>query len=446
MDGGKAPLERPLKGRVLEMSRRAPQNAVKAHCASWSLFLTSDTAPLAADEIQAWLALGAGGHAARAQAVDLLRAFGSATAVFEAGQATAEMVTAGASCSGLFRRYGQMAEVADRTQQWMAEDSRHHLLTLDDSRYPAFLLNSPDPPLVLHGMGSLDGLSRPAVAVVGSRHATPAGVQTARRLSLELALWGVDVVSGLAVGIDAAAHEGALAAGGPGSTIAVVASGLQQVYPPAHRALQERIKENGLVVSEHPLGTPALPAFFPQRNRIIAALGRAVLVVEATLRSGSLITARLAAEAGRDVFAVPGHLESPQSAGPNHLIKNGAGLFEQVGDLVESQPWAFGSRVARQAQPPRRQRRRVASITQRALPGCEPSTTPDSPGAETVVGSSAWQRMQSLLRGRPCDLAQLIAAAQLDAQAVSQALLLAELDGLVARLPGARYQWCGGPA
>ncbi|MFM7972831.1 MAG: DNA-processing protein DprA, partial [Betaproteobacteria bacterium] len=262
--------------------------------------------------------------------------------------------------------------------------------------------------------------------------ATPAGQRLAGRLAAELAVLGVEVVSGLAVGIDAAAHEATLNTGGPGSTIAVVASGLDEVYPRQHRVLFHRIAEAGLVVSEHPLGTPALPAYFPQRNRIIAGLSCAVVVVEATLRSGSLITARLASEAGRDVFAVPGPLSSAQSAGCNRLIKSGAGLLEHVGDIVESQPWAFSPAVRQAVAPPGRRQKRPDA----AAAGLQPT----GPGG---LSPPSWSRVSRMLRAKPCDLPELASAVSESASAVSHTLLMAELQGLVARVPGSLYQWCG---
>jgi DNA processing protein len=389
----------------------------------------------AQDELQAWLALASGGLAARQRARRLLLHFGGPLQVWRAKPADWQEALGGESCEGLQAQFDSMQAAASGVQAWLASSTLHRVMNLGDPEYPAALLQSPDPPLLLHAAGKLDGLSLPMVAVVGSHHATPAGVQVAKRLSAELAVLGVEVVSGLAVGIDAAAHEAALAAAGPGSTIAVVASGLDEVYPRQHRALFDLLVKCGLVVSEHPLKTPALPPHFPQRNRIIAGLACAVVVVEATVRSGSLITARLAAEAGRDVFAVPGHLSSAQAAGCNQLIKAGAGLLEQVADIVESQPWAFSPEICRTLLPPKRRRQ-----------GCERATSQAPlPTVDGGLPASSWSCACRLLQAKPCGLNELAQAVAEPASAVSRTLLMAELQGWVARLPGGLYQWRGQP-
>jgi DNA processing protein len=204
---------------------------------------------------------------------------------------------------------------------------RHSLLTLA-SAYPQALLTTPDPPPVLFAVGRVDLLNRPGIAIVGSRNATQQGVSNAEGFATALARAGVTVVSGLALGIDAAAHRGALAADADASTVAVVGTGVDIVYPASNRELMKEIRSRGVVVSEFALRTPAIAHNFPRRNRIIAGLARGVLVVEAALRSGSLITARLAAEAGREVFAIPGSIHSPLARGCHRLIRDGAKLVE----------------------------------------------------------------------------------------------------------------------
>jgi DNA processing protein len=389
------------------------------------------------DELHAWLALAAGGLSARRRSRQLLACFGGALEVFRAGPTAAQEALEGHSVDELFGATAAWADTADRTRRWLAASGHHHVLHLGHANYPAVLLNGPDPPLVLHAIGNLEGFDRSAVAIVGSRHATPAGIQVAQRLAAELGVLGIEVVSGLAVGIDAAAHESALGTGGSSSTIAVVGCGLDEVYPRQHRSLFNRIAEAGLIVSEHPLGTPALPAYFPQRNRIIAGLSCAVVVVEATVRSGSLITARLAAEAGRDVFAIPGHPASAQSAGCNYLIKNGAGLLEHVSDIVESQPWAFDESVRAAVHAPKRQRPRR---THGAAPTVG-NTASFGGGPKELTGAS-WSRASRMLRARPCSLTELAETTSDSPMVMSRILLLAELEGLVARLPGGLYQWC----
>lgn len=221
-----------------------------------------------------------------------------------------------------------------RHQQWLEANEDHHLLTWGDPDYPADLLNIPDPPLLLWVQGSRTALSHPLrLAIVGSRNPTPQGQANARQFARALGEAGVCVVSGLALGVDGAAHEGALDADAP--TIAVVGTGLDRVYPKNHRDLAHRILVRGALVSEYGLGTPPLPANFPQRNRLIAGLSQGTLVVEAAVQSGSLITARLAAEQGREVFAIPGSIHAPQARGCHALIRQGAKLVESAQDILE---------------------------------------------------------------------------------------------------------------
>lgn len=223
-----------------------------------------------------------------------------------------------------------------RSAAWLQADPAHSLLCLGDPDYPEALLHSPDPPLLLYLDGQREQLTRlPAMAVVGSRHPTPQGLEIARDFAAQLAEAGYAVVSGLALGIDAAAHEGALQTG---ASWAVLGSGIDEIQPRRHRALADRLRERGLLISEHPPGTPALPAQFPVRNRLIAGLAQGCLVVEAAAQSGSLITARLALEAGRELFAVPGSIHSPQSRGCHVLIQQGAKLVQELGDLLPELP------------------------------------------------------------------------------------------------------------
>lgn len=212
----------------------------------------------------------------------------------------------------------------------------HCLITLADPHYPRSLFDSPDPPLMLFVRGDPQWLRRPAVAIVGARNATGGGCDNARAFARYLAGKGWAVVSGLARGIDAAAHEGALLAGPDGGgTIAVLPGGLDSIYPPSHAQLAEQIAAHGALVTEYPPGTPAQPFRFPDRNRLVAALARGVLVVEAAAQSGSLITARLALECGREVFAIPGSIHAPLARGCHALIRQGAKLVEQGSDIEE---------------------------------------------------------------------------------------------------------------
>lgn len=220
----------------------------------------------------------------------------------------------------------------DKTVEWAAQPA-NHVLTLADDHYPKSLLDIGDPPVVLYAKGRLDLLSAPSIAVVGSRNATTQGMVNAEQFSAALSDAGLTVISGLALGIDTAAHTGGLR--GNGSTVAVIGTGADIVYPARNRTLAHRIAESGCIVSEYPLGMGALAANFPRRNRIISGLSRGVLVVEAAAQSGSLITARMAGEQGRDVFAIPGSIHSPLSKGCHLLIKQGAKLVECAQDVLE---------------------------------------------------------------------------------------------------------------
>ncbi len=227
------------------------------------------------------------------------------------------------------------AELLVRSRDWLAAE-RHHLLTWSHPCFPHPLLESGDAPLVLWANGDLACLERPALAIIGARQCTQGGAEDARRFAEALARAGVCIVSGLALGIDAAAHRGALDAGPDSAgTIAVVGTGLDRVYPARNKMLAHEIAAAGLILSEFPLGTPPLASNFPQRNRIISGLARGVLVVEAKLASGSLITARHAAEQGREVMAMPGSIHCLHHKGCHALIKQGAKLVESVADVLE---------------------------------------------------------------------------------------------------------------
>lgn len=220
----------------------------------------------------------------------------------------------------------------DKTLEW-ASRSGNRVLTLADPDYPQLLLDIPDPPAILYAKGRIDLLAVTALAVVGSRNATAQGISNAEKFSEAISHGGITIVSGMALGIDAAAHEGGLRAAG--STVAVIGTGPDIVYPARNHALAHRIADAGCLLSEYPLGTPAIAANFPRRNRLISGLARAVLVVEAAAQSGSLITARMAGEQGRDVFAIPGSIHSPLAKGCHQLIKQGAKLVECAQDVLE---------------------------------------------------------------------------------------------------------------
>ncbi len=298
------------------------------------------------EELAAWLRLQLTPGVGDATARRLLAAFGLPHNVFAASSQALAQIATEAQCAALQREPADLPALMDTTWQWLQANADHHrVLTLGDPTYPQSLLNMEDPPLLLYGMGTAaawqeGGLATcmpRCVAVVGSRNPTPQGAANARQFSEALAQGGLTVVSGLALGVDGAAHEGALAGAVQGqlATIAVVGTGLDRVYPKQHLDLAHRIAQRGVLLSEYPLGTPPLASNFPRRNRIIAGLSRGTLVVEAALKSGSLITARLASEQGKDVFAIPGSIHTTQSRGCHALIKQGAKLVECAQDVIE---------------------------------------------------------------------------------------------------------------
>ena len=265
----------------------------------------------------------------------LLERFGSPRCLFESdGPALAAF--AGERLARLLQSDdGERQQQVAQTLEWARAES-HHLITFADADYPRHLLQIDDAPPLLHGIGRRDILSRPMLAMVGARNATAAGAANARSFARALSGAGWTITSGLALGIDAAAHEGALQ-GGAG-TVAVVGTGADILYPSRHRGLADRIAADGLILSELPLGTPPSAGLFPRRNRLIAGLSHGVLVVEAALRSGSLITARQAGEFGREVFAIPGSIHSPLSRGCHALIRQGALLVESAREVIDELP------------------------------------------------------------------------------------------------------------
>ncbi|MBP7131892.1 MAG: DNA-processing protein DprA [Aquabacterium sp.] len=301
------------------------------------------------EELRAWLRLVLTPHVGPVTARTLLRALGSPQAVWAAGPQAWSRLVAAREAAALAQMPPDLDAQCEATLNWLAAapaapngEGGHHVLTLADPRYPARLLDVANPPLLLFAQGRLSLLQASSVAVVGSRHPTAQGADNARAFAEALSVAGLTVVSGLARGVDAAAHEGALTGaarcGGTasvGSTIAVVGTGLDQVYPKGHAPLLRRIAEHGLVLSEFVLGTGPLPSNFPKRNRLVAALSQGTLVVEAAVQSGSLITARLALEMGREVLAIPGSIHSPQSRGCHALIRQGAKLVETAQDVLE---------------------------------------------------------------------------------------------------------------
>ena len=300
----------------------------------------------------------------------LLREFGSPEAVVAASRTSLEKFVRGDVAAGI---HGSDAAAVESALRW-SEVPGNHLLSWDDPDYPRALLDIGEAPFVLYYKGQQALLNAPALAMVGSRNASPAGIRNAEEFAATLADAGLTIVSGLALGIDAAAHRGALrsrrgADTTSGSTIAVIGTGIDRIYPPRNRDLAHEIAERGGILSEFALGTPPYAGNFPRRNRLISVIAQGVLVVEATPGSGSLITARLAGEQGREVFAIPGSIHSPFSKGCHKLIKEGAKLVESAQDVLEelNRP-AAGSGAARGTMSPgRRSAALPADADSRAL-------------------------------------------------------------------------------
>jgi DNA processing protein len=281
------------------------------------------------DEIAAWVRLALVPGVSPSVQQRLVAAVGSASEVLAAPSSRIAAIAGHAAAECLAK--GADGELVEATLRWR-ELPNHRVLTIGDDSYPRLLREIHDPPTVLYTIGRPQLLDAPAFAIVGSRNATPAGARDGQSFALALSQAGLCIVSGLALGIDASAHRGGLA--GPGSTIAVMGTGADRIYPRRNRELAHEIAATGCLVTEFPLGLGALAGNFPRRNRLISGLARGVLVVEAADRSGSLITARLAAEQGRDVFAIPGSIHSPLSKGCHILIKEGAKLVDRVEDIL----------------------------------------------------------------------------------------------------------------
>ena len=331
----------------------------------------------------------------------LLRTFGDPAAIYAASFNQLRAVVA-EPVARLISAGPDQATVAP-TLDWLQQPA-NHLVTLADSDYPRALLEIPDPPPLLYAKGQLHWLNTPSIAIVGSRNDTPQGEKNAEDFSQALSHHGFCIVSGMALGIDGAAHRGALKASG--ATIAVVGTGLDIVYPARHRELAHQIVERGVLLSEFPLGTPSRAQNFPRRNRIISGLGQGCLVVEANVQSGSLITARLAAEQGREVFAIPGSIHSPLSKGCHQLIKQGAKLVDNIQDIVDE----LG--VAATANPHAHQ----------------PQTATE---ANPVLDCMGYD---------PISMESMVERSGLTSDSLSAMLLVLELESKVASLPGGRYQ------
>ncbi len=353
--------------------------------------------------VEAWASLQLLPRVSARALVTLLKSFGGPAQVLAASPAMLAKVVPAETAAVIAR--GPDPAMLEQTLAWLREPG-HALVAWDDPAYPRALLSIADPPPVLYLRGRSELLNRPALAIVGSRNATMQGRETAEAFAKALSDAGLTIVSGLALGIDAAAHRGGLT--GDGASLAVVGTGIDRVYPAANRDLAHRLATEGGVLSEFALGTPPLPGNFPRRNRLISGLARGVLVVEATLASGSLITARFAADQNRDVFAIPGSIHSPFSKGSHRLIKDGAKLVESAQDVLEE--LGMGS-----------------------------SGVAPAPAARGAIGGDT-ARVLTALGYDPAGIDALTLRCGLPADVVSVALVELELAGDIAGLPGGLYQ------
>jgi DNA processing protein len=355
-----------------------------------------------------WISLGKISGIGSQTFCQLLKAFGSPSNIYTASFKQLSEIVSDGIASEINRGYN--LESLAQARQWLSQDN-NHLVTLADTEYPKSLLEIADPPPFLYAKGNLALLNQPGIAIVGSRSASVQGEKNAEAFASDLSAYGLCIVSGLALGIDGAAHRGALKANG--QTIAVVGTGMDIVYPAKHRELAHQIAEHGLIISEFDLGTPSKPQNFPKRNRIISGLSLGCLVVEANLQSGSQITARLATEQGREVFAIPGSIHSPMSKGCHQLIKQGAKLVDCLQDIVEE--LNLGSILANNAR----------------------SNNPDK---QADSEDSSGNTILSTMGFDPITLENLVVLSGLTVSEVSSMLMLLELEGKIATLTGGQYQ------
>lgn len=334
----------------------------------------------------------------------LLAAFGSPEKIYGASRQRLRDIVSDAIASAIVQ--GPDPVLQEMIAAWLQQPG-NHLVTLADASYPQSLLDIPNPPPLLYAKGRVELLNLPSIAVVGSRNASPQGEKNAEEFSAALSRQGLCIVSGMALGIDGAAHRGALQASG--ATIAVVGTGLDIVYPARHRNLAHQIAAHGLIISEFALGTPSRAQNFPRRNRIISGLSQGCLVVEASLQSGSLITARLAVEQGREVFAIPGSIHSPQAKGCHQLIKQGAKLVDDMQDILDEMKWPA-----------------------RAIPA--------APVVDQPNGAQQEEPLLEAIGYDPVSMDMLAARSGLTMERLSAMLLMLELEGKVSTLPGGRFQ------
>ena len=357
-----------------------------------------------------WLSLNQISGLGNAAFCQLLAKFGTPEGIFSAKLNQLREVVNNEIAQKISK--GVAVDAIAPTLKWLEKDNVH-LITLADSTYPQKLLEVSNPPALLFAIGHLHWLNHPTIAMVGSRSATPQGEKNAEDFAKSLCEQGLCIASGMALGIDGAAHRGALKANG--ATIAVVGTGLDIVYPARHRDLAHKIAERGLIISEFPLGTPSKAQNFPRRNRLISGLSLGCLVVEANIDSGSLITARLAAEQGREVFAIPGSIHSPVTKGCHQLIKQGAKLVESVQDILEEINWA----------------NIVNSLPSNSPNGLLADLAPNALQANTVLDLMGFDAI---------NFEQLRISTSLTTEALSSMLMLLELENKIKSLAGGHYQ------
>lgn len=370
------------------------------------------------DTLFYWLALTRLPGMGSRRIARLIETFATPGAVFAASPEQLRQAGVPSDCIDSFRQLDRQTLETDL--RW-GEATNNHIICLSDRRYPQLLREIPDPPPVLFVHGDPDYLSQPQLAIVGSRNPTPAGITLAREFAAYLAGFGLTISSGLATGIDAAAHEGALE--GRGGTLAVTGTGLDRVYPACHRDLAHRIAGNGALVSEFPPGTPPQACNFPRRNRIISGLSVGTLVVEAALRSGSLITARLARDQGREVFAIPGSIHNPLARGCHVLIRDGAKLVETGEHVLEE--------LAPLLTPAHMNDRKSATQT--------PVATTDTAPDKTTELAKDYQQLLNCMGYEAITVDELVQRSGLTPEEVSSMLLMLELDGHLDSGAGGRY-------
>lgn len=370
----------------------------------------TDSSSTSQDQLSSWLRLAETPGLGPVRAQRLLAAFGDPAGVLRASEAELAAVAPAALAKVLAAApAATVSTYINKALEWQARPG-NRVLTLHDPAYPPLLREIADPPLLLYCKGRVELLTGTAVAIVGSRNATAQGVANARAFALALSEAGITIVSGMALGIDAAAHEGAL--GGIGATVAVVGTGLDRIYPRRNDALARRIAEEGCLISEYPLGMGPLAANFPKRNRVISGLSSAVLVVEAAAASGSLITAHVAIEQGRDVFALPGSIHSPLAKGCHKLIKEGAALVESSEDVL---------------------------LALHSAPLCRAPFQLDMPNFQEEADPTR-AILLPLLSNGPVHADALARLSELDPGILASELLALELAGMVERLPGGSFQ------